>query len=102
MHSILAMLIGGAAFAFMASSHAQEIDWQKVDAAFGRKPAVTGDVRRYGLPRTDLHVVLDGVAIKPALALGSWVAFKPAHGGAMVMGDLVCCSKPRSIRSCPN
>jgi hypothetical protein len=32
---------------------------------------------------------LDGVAIKPALALGGWIAFKPAHGGAMVMGDLV-------------
>jgi hypothetical protein len=89
MRSILAALIGGAALALMASSHAQEIDWQKVDAAFGRKPVVSGDVRRYGLPRTDLHVVLDGVTIKPALALGSWLAFKPSHGDAMVMGDLV-------------
>jgi hypothetical protein len=68
---------------------AQEIDWQKVDDAFGRKAAVSGDVHRYGFPRTDLTVSLDGVAIKPALALGGWVAFKPAHGGAMVMGDLV-------------
>ena len=34
-------------------------------------------------------MTLDGVAIKPALALGGWVAMKPAHGGAMVMGDLV-------------
>ena len=68
---------------------AQEIDWQKVDDAFGRKAAVSGDVHRYGFPRSDLSVTLDGVAIKPALALGGWVAFKPAHGGAMVMGDLV-------------
>jgi hypothetical protein len=68
---------------------AQEIDWQKVDEAFGRKPAVSGDVHRYGFPRTDLTVTLDGVTIKPALALGGWVAFKPMHGGAMVMGDLV-------------
>jgi hypothetical protein len=69
---------------------AQEVDWQKVDDAFGRKPAaVSGDVHRYGFPRTDLAVTLDGVAIKPALALGGWVAFKPAHGGTMVMGDLV-------------
>jgi len=29
------------------------------------------------------------VAIKPALALGGWVAFAPIHGEAMVMGDLV-------------
>src|SRR5215471_5826019 len=74
---------------FVASAHAQEIDWQKVDETLGRKPAVTGDVHRYGFPRTDLTVTLDGVTIKPALALGGWVAFKPAHGGAMVMGDLV-------------
>src|SRR5712671_6512572 len=74
---------------FVTSAHAQEIDWQKVDDAFGRKPAVSGDVHRYGFPRTDLTVTLDGVTIKPALALGGWIPFKPAHGGAMAMGDLV-------------
>jgi len=26
----------------------RKIDWQKVDDALGRKPAVSGDVRRYG------------------------------------------------------
>lgn len=70
-------------------AHAQDAGWQKVDEILGRKPAVSDDVRRYGFPRTDLSVTLDGVSIKPALALGGWVAFKPAHGGAMVMGDLV-------------
>jgi hypothetical protein len=75
--------------AFVSSAHAQDIDWQKVDETLGRKPAVSGDVHRYGFPRTDLSVTLDGVVIKPALALGGWVAFKPAHGGAMIMGDLV-------------
>jgi len=77
------------AVSFVTSAHAQAIDWQKVDDAFGRKAAVSEDVHRYGFPRTDLNVTLDGVTIKPALALGGWVAFKPAHGGAMVMGDLV-------------
>ena len=74
---------------FVSSAHAQEMDWQKVDDALGRKPAVSGDVRRYGFPRSDLTVTLDGVTITPALALGGWLAFKPMHGGAMVMGDLV-------------
>ena len=50
---------------------------------------MSGDVHRYGFPRTDLTVTLDGVTIKPALALGGWVAFKPMHGEVMVMGDLV-------------
>jgi hypothetical protein len=84
---LLVASIFAASFATVAT--AQEIDWQKVDDAFGRKPAISGDVHRYGFPRTDLIVTLDGVTIKPALALGGWVAFKPAHGGTMVMGDLV-------------
>ena len=71
------------------TASAQEIDWNKVDEAFGRTAAVSGDVHRYGFPRSDLQVTLDGVTIRPSLALGGWIAFKPMHGGAMVMGDLV-------------
>jgi hypothetical protein len=74
---------------FISSAHAQAIEWQKVDEIFGRKPAVAGEVHRYGFPRSDLTVTLDSVTIKPTLALGGWVAFMPMHGEAMVMGDLV-------------
>src|ERR1700716_915239 len=69
--------------------NAAEIDWKKVDAALGKTAAVSGEVHRYGLLRSDLKVTLDGVAIKPAVALGGWVSFAPVHGEAMVMGDLV-------------
>src|SRR5467141_2668578 len=72
-----------------SAAGAQEIDWKKVDEAMGRSAAVSCDVHRYGFPRSDLQVTLDGVTIRPALALGGWAAFKPVHGGAMVMGDLV-------------
>ena len=70
-------------------ANAQQVDWKNVDETLGRSAAITGEVHRYGFPRSDLNVTLDGVAIKPALALGGWVAFKPEHGGAMMMGDLV-------------
>ena len=63
-------------------TNAQEIDCKSVDAALGRTASVSGDVHRYGFPRSDLQVTLDGVTIKPALALGGWVAFKPAQGGS--------------------
>jgi len=89
MRALTTIVIGVAAVAFATVAQAQEINWDKVDAALGRKAAVGGDVHRYGFPRTDLTVTLDGVTIKPGLALGGWVAFKPAHGGAMIMGDLV-------------
>lgn len=87
---VLTTILASAAMVALATiAQAQEINWDKVDAAIGRKATVGGDVHRYGFPRTDLTVTLDGVTIKPSLALGGWVAFKPAHGGAMVMGDLV-------------
>lgn len=81
--------LGACLLGSVSTAQAQNIDWQKVDETLGRKPAVSDDVHRYGFPRSDLSVMLDGVTIKPALALGGWVAFKPGHGGAMVMGDLV-------------
>src|SRR5579871_5340648 len=85
----IAMLAGTLAL-IAGAAHAQQVDWDKVDAAFGRKAAaVAGDVHRYGFARSDLNVTLDGVTIKPSLALGGWVALKPAHGGVMAMGDLV-------------
>jgi hypothetical protein len=79
----------GFAGSFISPARAQEVDWQKIDETLGRKGAVSGDVHRYGFPRSDLSVTLDGVAIKTGFALGGWVAFKPAHGGVMAMGDLV-------------
>jgi Domain of Unknown Function (DUF1259) len=74
----------------ISAASAEEIDWKNVDEAIGRNAAVvSGDVHRYAFPRTDLNVTLDSVTIRPALALGGWTAFKPMHGGVMIMGDLV-------------
>lgn len=64
--------------------------WALVDKSLGRAGTTQPDgVRRYGFPRSDLNVQLDGVTIKPALALGSWAAFHPMGDEVMVMGDLV-------------
>ncbi|MFL6752889.1 MAG: DUF1259 domain-containing protein [Sphingomicrobium sp.] len=73
-----------------ATSAKAASDWQAVDRALGRSGAVqSGDVHRYSFPRSDLSVTLDGVRIKPALALGSWLAFRDMGDHAEVMGDLV-------------
>jgi len=65
-------------------------DWKSVEAAMGRPgQSQPGDVIKFGMPRKDLRVTLDGVDIKPTFALGSWVAFKQDAAAAMVMGDLV-------------
>src|SRR5688500_7056067 len=63
--------------------------WKPVEDALGRKGVPSpGDVVRFSFPRSDLSVVLDGVTLTPALALGSWVAFKRIGDHVMVMGDL--------------
>lgn len=65
-------------------------DWKMVAKAFGKAGTDMPDgVYRIGLPRTDLKVSLDGVALKSGFALGGWVAFEPMGDQAMVMGDIV-------------
>jgi hypothetical protein len=91
MRSRASLFIVVPGLALSSPALAAGIDWKQVDEAIG-KPGSTqpGDVHRYGLPRTDLHVTLDGIEIKPAFALGSWVAFKAmSDDKAMAMGDLV-------------
>jgi len=86
------MTLKAAALCMMlpVAAFAADADWIKVADALGKPGTeVAGSVYRVGLPRTDLHVRLDGVDIKPTLALGSWLAFQGNGDTAMVMGDLV-------------
>jgi len=65
-------------------------DWKPVEQALGKAGSVQpGDVYKISLPRSDLKVTVEGVELKPALALGSWVAFKKSGDMTVVMGDLV-------------
>jgi hypothetical protein len=89
MVKFFSLALAGLALVSANTAGAEEIDWKQVDAALGKTGAVSGEIHRYSFPRTDLDVTLDGVTIKPAFALGGWVAFVPAHGGVMIMGDLV-------------
>ena len=79
------------AAAISSTAIAADPDWMKsVGEALGKSgSAMAGGIYRVGLPRSDLKVTLDGVEIKPALALGSWLAFRKKGNQGMVMGDLV-------------
>lgn len=72
------------------SAEAASGNWAAVDQALGRKGALQpGGVMKYSFPRSDLRVTVDRVQLKPAFALGSWIAFKKTAGHAIMMGDLV-------------
>ncbi|MEJ7809579.1 MAG: DUF1259 domain-containing protein [Gemmatimonadaceae bacterium] len=69
---------------------ARAIDWKAVETALGRTSVMQpGDVHRFSMPRGDMEVTAAGVRVRPALALGSWIAFKASRNGAVAMGDLV-------------
>ena len=69
--------------------HAQGVTTGPIDQALGRSGQKTGDVYKVSFPRTDLHVSVKGLAVKPGFALGSWGAFLGTDDHATVMGDLV-------------
>ena len=66
--------------------------WEDVDKIFGQPGKdLPGEVHRFGWPRSDLRVTVGKVRVEPALALGSWGAFRKTGTSeeAMTMGDLV-------------
>jgi Domain of Unknown Function (DUF1259) len=78
--------------AMAAGAPIEPATWESVDKTLGRPGKVLpGDVHRYGWPRSDLHVTVDGVEVAPTLALGSWAGLFKAttEGHVMAMGDLV-------------
>jgi hypothetical protein len=87
--SVFAIFLGVAASA--AAQQPTPTSWTAVEDALGRKGAMQpGNVIKFSFPRSDLSVSVGSVTLKPALALGGWVAFKEIAGGqAMAMGDLV-------------
>ena len=74
-----------------AQGNSKADDWSAVTSAIGRSGSQQSDgAMKYSFPRSDLKVTVEGIRIRPALALGSWVAFKRMGANeAMVMGDLV-------------
>jgi hypothetical protein len=88
-HATKLGLFAAIGMAVAAPAHADP-DWKAVAQALGKEGSVMpGGIYRVGLPRSDLKVRLDGVEIKPALALGTWLAFqRMGDKDAMVMGGL--------------
>jgi hypothetical protein len=65
------------------------LDTATIAREIGKAGETQGDVYKISLARTDLQVSIEGVLLKPGLALGSWIAFKSVGQGAVAHGDLV-------------
>lgn len=76
----------------VTAAGAQAPAWaSSVDAAFGRPGTMQpGGVYKVSFPRSDLRVAVGDVQLKPALALGAWIAFlQVGRTEALAMGDLI-------------
>ncbi|MER3423755.1 MAG: hypothetical protein C4293_11530, partial [Nitrospiraceae bacterium] len=60
-----------------------------IKEALGKTGELKGEIYKLSFPRTDLTVTVGDVQLRPGLALGSWIAFKPVGKGAIAHGDLV-------------
>ena len=79
----------GFALGLSTAAFAADDDWARVAQALGRSGAqLPGGIYRVGLGRSDLKVTLDEVAIRPTLALGSYLAFQKSGKEAIVMAKL--------------
>lgn len=89
--AFIAVAVAASVPALPAQEHPATPAWAAVDAVLGRPgTAQPGGVIKFSFPRGDLAASIDGVVLKPALALGGWIAFKElAAGSSMMMGDLV-------------
>ena len=65
------------------------LDTDILDKAIGKPGQNVEGIYKFFLPRTDLSVCIDEITLRPGLALGSWIAFKPTPQGAITHGDLV-------------
>jgi hypothetical protein len=76
-------------FPLAAIAQGGKLDTATIDKTIGKTGQMTGDVYKISFPRSDLHVTVNGVDVRPGLALGSWSAFRSTGTDAVAHGDLV-------------
>jgi hypothetical protein len=83
------LMVGGAPSIF--AQGIPGLDTAGIEAASGLKGQFISEenVFKIGKPRSDVKIQVDLWAMAPFMGLGSWAAFTPGHGGAMMMGDTV-------------
>jgi hypothetical protein len=84
----LFLVVGGTIVLPHMSAQAPTLDTAAIERAIGRGGQLSGDVYKVTFPRSDLRVTINGIVIKPGLALTGWAAFKAVGSDAVSDGDL--------------
>lgn len=73
----------------VAAAQQPTAPWDAVAKALGRPGKLQDGVYKVAFPRSDLRVTVGSTRLEPALALGSWMAFRKEGASAVADGDLV-------------
>jgi hypothetical protein len=83
---LLALSLAGSS----AQAQAAPVEYQQVLDALGKKGDYKANVLKVNIPRSDLKVTVDGVAVPTPFGFGGWLAMTKGNGGnEVMMGDLV-------------
>src|SRR5947208_2095149 len=86
--AVIFIMIAG----FGAAAFAQEIpaEYQQVLTALNKKGDYKAGVLKVNIPRSDLHVTIEGKGVPTSFGFGGWLAMtKGNKGEEVMMGDLV-------------
>jgi hypothetical protein len=86
------LLFACAIWTGIPAAHAQEIpsDYQQVLKIVGKSGDYKSSVLKVNIPRNDIHVTIDNLAVPTPLGFGGWFAMTKGDGGDdVLMGDLV-------------
>jgi len=85
-----AMVLALVAFTLPAAAQEMPADYAAVLKTLNRQGDYKDKVLKVNIPRSDLNVVVQGVATPTAFGFGGWVAMTKGTGGEdVMMGDLV-------------
>ncbi len=94
MRRLLVIFLLSASISFSVFAQDRDVEWQKVETILGHEGVVQDGVLKLLFPRSDLHILMNGITIDPNFALSSWVGFKKAaEGPTMLMGDFALLDK---------
>jgi hypothetical protein len=88
----MASMIAALAISVVGSARAQDmpVAYQQVLDALGKKGDFKTNVFKLNIPRSDLKVTVDGVAVPTPFGFGGWLAMtRGDKGNDVMMGDLV-------------
>jgi hypothetical protein len=74
---------------YAQNKKSESLDTATIEKVTGIKGKSNNGEYKITIPQNDLNVEVDGFKIIPPMGLGTWIAFTPAKGGAMIMGDII-------------